>query len=91
MAVGKQVVSTAKLFFSLLDIVFWGQMHRFLVGAYSDFEYQLKMSIKFDNYDKRKDFIKRQINIFNELDDDKKVDYFANLTQAVLPELIDQR
>jgi len=88
-SIGKQVVATGKLLFSIPDIIFWDKMQRFLSGVYVDYEAQLKMCRKFDNDEKYADFTKRQIHILNELDDDKKVDFFANLTQAVLLELID--
>lgn len=87
---GKQILSTGKLLLSIPDVIFWDKMRRFLLGSYSDFSQQMKMCGKFNDDDEQwRDFTKRQIYLINELDDDKKIDYFSNLTQAVLLELID--
>ena len=50
-----------------------------------DYAEQVKMAGKFseDNKDYER-FVKRQIHLINEIDDDKKVDYFAQLTRCYL-------
>lgn len=88
-SVGKQLISTGKLVLSIPDIIFWAKMRRFLLGSYANFSEQIKMSEKFDDDNRWNDFTKRQIYIINELDDDKKIDFFSNLTRAVLFGLID--
>jgi hypothetical protein len=89
LAPAKQGVATIKLVLSIPDILFWDKMQRFLIGTYTDFEEQIKMCGKFDDEEKYQDFTKRQIHIINELNDDRKVGYFAKLTRSVLLELID--
>ena len=55
------------------------------MGTFSCFEDQVKLAEKFhhDN-NKYNNFVKRQIHLINEIDDDKKVDYFASLTRCFL-------
>lgn len=66
-------------------VLFWDKMQRYLYGTFCDFEEQVKLSKKFENDDaKYEEFVKRQIHLINEIDDDKKIDYFAKLTRSFL-------
>ena len=85
----KQFATTGKLLFSIPDILFWDKMHRFLLGTYSDFSYQQKIFERFSTDDEYRDFTKRQLHFINEIDDDKKIDFFAQLTQALALDMID--
>lgn len=60
-------------------------MQRHMFGTFRDYVEQVKMAGKFseDNKDCER-FVKRQIHLINEIDDDKKVDYFAQLTRCYL-------
>lgn len=65
--------------------LFWDKMRRYLTGTFYCFEDQVKMAAKFngDNKEYNK-FVKRLIQLLDQLDDDQKVDYFAALTRAFL-------
>lgn len=66
-------------------VLFWDKMQRYLFGTFMNYEEQVKLAEKF-NYDNSKyeEFVKRQIHLINEIDDDKKIDYFASLTRSYL-------
>lgn len=73
------------LLFHTPTILFWDKMQRYMFGTFRDYAEQVKMAGKFseDNKDYER-FVKRQIHLINEIDDDKKVDYFAQLTSCYL-------
>ena len=73
------------LIFHMPTILFWDKMQRYMFGTFRDYSEQVKMARKFneDNKDYEK-FVKKQIHLINEIDDDKKVDYFAQLTRCYL-------
>lgn len=54
-------------------VLFWDKMERYLLGTFRDFEDQVKMAAKFsqDNSEYER-FVKKQMNLINELNDDKK-------------------
>ena len=56
-----------------------------MFGTFRNYDEQIKMAGKFnqDNSDYEK-FVKRQIHLINEINDDKKVDYFAQLSRCYL-------
>lgn len=66
-------------------VLFWDKMQRYMFGTFKNFQEQVKMASKFnyDNGDYAK-FVKKQIHLINEINDDKKVDYFAQLTRCYL-------
>ena len=81
-AAGKNI---KELIFHIPTILFWDKMKRYLMGSFRSFEEQVKMAGKFhNNNSKYNDFVKKQIHLINEIDDDKKVDYFASLTRCFL-------
>ena len=57
----------------------------YMFGTFRNYAEQVKMAGKFneENMDYEK-FVKRQIHLINEINDDKKVDYFAQLTRCYL-------
>lgn len=73
----------------LPTMIFWDKMERFLHGSYRNLEEQIRMANKFeaesDDYFR---FVKKQISIINQMEDDEKVDFFAMLTRAYLLECI---
>ena len=73
------------LLFHAPTILFWDKMQRYMFGTFRDYAEQVKMAGKFneDNKDYEK-FVKRQIHLINEINDDKKVDYFAQITRCYL-------
>lgn len=78
-------VDIKNLLFHTPTILFWDKMQRYMFGTFRDYTEQVKMAGKFneDNKDYEK-FVKRQIYLINEINDDKKVDYFAQLTRCYL-------
>ena len=78
-------VDIKNLLFHTPTILFWDKMQRYMFGTFRDYTEQEKMADKFneDNKDYEK-FVKRQIYLINEINDDKKVDYFAQLTRCYL-------
>lgn len=82
MAAGKNI---KELIFHMPTILFWDKMKRYLMGTFTCFDDQMKMAQKFhDDSSEYNDFVKRQIHLIHEIDDDKKIDYFATLTQCFL-------
>lgn len=83
------IIKTVNNILLLPNAFFWDRMYRFLCGTFFDFKDQIKMANKFeadsDNYAR---FVKKQINIINQIEDDEKVDYFARLTRAFLLDCI---
>ena len=81
----KTVDDVRKILFHIPTVLFWDKMKRYLYGTFKSYKDQLKMADKFHNDNsKYKQFVKRQIHLINELDDDEKVDYFAQLTRSFL-------
>lgn len=73
------------IIFHMPTLIFWDKMKRYLLGTFNDYDQQIKMSEKFGNDNKKyNDFVKRQIYLIDQLDDDLKVDYFSNLTRSFL-------
>lgn len=83
---GVSAVKNAKdLIFHMPTILFWDKMRRYLFGTFHNYDDQIKMAKKFNKDNKKYNkFVKRQIHIINEIDDDMKIDFFANLTRAFL-------
>lgn len=74
-----------ELIFHIPTLLFWDKMKRYLFGTFSCYEEQVKMANKFEkNNEKYNAFVKKQIHLINEIDDDKKVDYYASLTRCFL-------
>ena len=73
------------IIFHMPTLLFWNKMKRFLLGTFYTLEDQVKMAAKFDHDNQKySEFVKRQIYLINELDDEQKVDYYANLTRCFL-------
>lgn len=73
------------IIFHTPTVLFWDKMQRYLFGTFRDYEDQVEMSRKFtrDNSDYEV-FVKKQIHLINEMNDDLKIDYFATLTRCYL-------
>jgi len=74
-----------ELIFHMPTILFWDKMKRYLTGTFKCYDDQVKMASKF-NFDNSKynQFVKKQIHLISELEDDQKIDYFAALTRSFL-------
>ena len=82
LAAGKDI---KELIFHMPTVLFWDKMQRFLAGTFHSFEDQIKMARKFNEDNKEYEaFVKRQIHLINALDDDLKINYFAELTRCFL-------
>lgn len=74
-----------EIIFHMPTLIFWDKMKRYLLSTFKSYDDQVKMSAKFNKDNtKYNEFVKQQIQLVNELDDDKKVDFFANLTRCFL-------
>lgn len=74
-----------KIIFHMPTLIFWDKMKRYLLGTYRCFSDQVRMSEKFDfDHSEYSIFVKRQIHLIDELNDDLKVDFFAALTRCFL-------
>lgn len=73
------------ILFHTPTVLFWDKMQRYLFGTFRDYSDQVKMSEKFTRYNKDYEiFVKKQIHLINEMNDDRKIDYFAMLTRCYL-------
>lgn len=71
--------------YSIPTILFLDKFKRFLSGTFKNYDEQLRLADKLRNTDK--DYsqnIKNIIQIINQLEDDKKVDYYSSLTRCLL-------
>lgn len=65
--------------------LFWDKMQRYLFGTFRSYSDQVRMSAKFtEDYSEYEAFVKKQIHLINEMNDDRKIDYFAMLTRCFL-------
>ena len=78
-------IDIKNMLFHAPSVLFWDKMQRYMFGTFRNYAEQVKMAGKFneENMDYEK-FVKRQIHLINEINDDKKVDYFAQLTRCYL-------
>ena len=74
-----------KLIFHMPTILFWDKMKRFLLGTFHSYGDQVKLSARFYPDEKKyTEFVKKQIYLIDEIDDDAKIDYYAKLTRSFL-------
>lgn len=72
-----------QILFHMPTAMFWAKMERYLRGSFLSFEDQIKFSMKFsEDNENYKNFVKKQINLINNIEADSKVDYLANLTRC---------
>ena len=65
--------------------LFWDKMRRFMYGTFRCREDQVKLVEKFKKCsDKYYDFVKKQVALVDSMDEDEKIDYFAQLTRCFL-------
>lgn len=66
-------------------VLYWDKMWRYMNGVFHDPADQIKLAEKFYPDDPQyTTFVKRQMNLINEMNDDLKIDYFAMLTRSFL-------
>ena len=81
---GADLVRTV-LKFHTPTVLYWDKMWRYMNGVFRDPADQVKMAEKFEPYEPQyQAFVKRQMNMINEMNDDQKIDYFAMLTRSFL-------
>lgn len=79
------------LVFNMPTLIFWDKMRRFLTGTFHCYDDQMKMAAKFNKDNPKYNiFVKRLVQVINEINDDNKVDYFANLTRCFLITELDE-
>ena len=73
------------ILFHTPTVLFWDKMQRYLFGTFRDYSDQVRMLAKItkDNSEYEA-FVKKQIHLINEMNDDRKIDYFAMLTRCFL-------
>ena len=75
----------AELVFHTPTVLYWNKMWRYMCGIFRDGADQVKMAERFeDDNPKYKAFVEKQMHIVNELNDDEKIDYMAQLTRCYL-------
>lgn len=73
------------ILFHTPTVLFWDKMQRYLFGTFRNYSDQVKMSAKFtEDNSEYEAFVKKQIHLINEMNDDRKIDYFAMLTRCFL-------
>ena len=73
------------ILFHTPTVLFWDKMQRYLFGTFRDYSDQVRMSAKFtEDNSEYEAFVKKQIHLINEINDDRKIDYFAMLTRCFL-------
>ena len=79
------IANVKELIFNMPTALFWDKMERYLFGTFKCYNEQIKMAEKF-NSDSAKypEFVKKQIYLIDKIDDDLKIDYFADLTRCFL-------
>lgn len=78
-------VDLTNVIFHIPTVLFWDKMQRYLFGTFRDYSDQVKMSEKFTRDNKAyESFVKKQIYLIDEMNDDSKIDYFAMLTRCYL-------
>lgn len=85
-----QILLATNRVISAPDDLFLRKFNKFLQSTFLDVKWQLKATRMFDTLQTRQDYAQRLLNIIQAIDDEKKIDYLANLTKALLEELIDQ-
>lgn len=84
---GKKVYDDAR---DLPALIFWDKVNRYFRGTFHSFEDQIKLASRFDkdskNYER---FVKKVILMIDQVEDDEKIDFYANLTTAFYLELVD--
>ena len=80
-----------QLIFHMPAVLFWDKMQRYLFGTFRSYEDQVRMAQKFtrENADYAA-FVKKQMHLVNELNDDRKIDDFAQLTRCYLLTELDE-
>lgn len=81
---GVELVNDVReLVFQMPTVLFWNKVKRCFMGTYFSGDKRIRLAAKFnkDNKDYVK-FVKRQILLINELDEDEKIDYFSKLTRC---------
>lgn len=77
--------AAAALVFHTPTMLYWDKMWRYMCGVYREPADNIKMAEKFcDDNPKYEAFVKKQMNMINEFNDDQKIDYFACLTRSYL-------
>lgn len=77
--------AAATLVFHTPTMLYWDKMWRYMCGVYMNPEDQIKLAEKFyDDNPKYEAFVKKQMHMINELNDDAKIDYYAQLTRSYL-------
>ena len=84
---GKKVIDDIR---NLPGYILWDKINRYLRGSFRSFEDQIKLASRFDKDSKDyARFVKKMILLIDQVEDDEKIDFYANLTRAFFMGLVD--
>lgn len=85
-----ELVEGGKYIVGIKDILFWEKIKRWLENTYATPQMETKISTKFTKDEvKYKEYTKRQLQFIAQIDEEEKIDYYANLTRSWLLGYID--
>lgn len=77
--------AAATFLFHTPTMLYWDKMWRYMCAVYKVPADHIKLAEKFnDDNPKYEAFVKKQMNLINQLNDDQKIDYFACLTRSYI-------
>lgn len=86
----REIVETGQYIGSIKDIIFWEKIKKWLEKTYTSPEMEVKISSKFtEDEPKYREYTKRQIQFIAQVDEEEKIDFYANLTRTWLLGYID--
>ena len=81
----ESVKKVMNVIFNIPNMLYWDKMKRYLTGAYLGLDARVKLSERFlVDYDEYTEFVKKQMMLVNQINDERKIDYFASLTRCLL-------
>lgn len=85
-----EAVETGKYIGNIKDVLFWNKIKKWLQNTYDSPDMEAKLSSKFTEDElKYKKYTKRQLQFIAQIDEEEKIDYYANFTRAWLLGCID--
>lgn len=85
-----EAVETGKYIGNIKDVLFWNKIKKWLRNTCDSPDMEAKLSSKFTEDElKYKKYTKRQLQFIAQIDEEEKIDYYANFTRAWLLGCID--
>lgn len=87
----KEITEAIRYAGSIKDILFWSNIKKWLEDTYKDPDLEVRLSAKFTQDEaKYKEYTKRQLQYIAQIDEEGKIELYANLTRAWLMGYIDK-